>query len=221
MSNDVMVLRDYVLKAIGPTPATWPGGWPGQAEAALIDAVFSVRARYGDRVRGTGVYGAVVRWKDTREDPADDLRHLAEAEEGRLRELTNSGKISGKYKASVVIDAARALTDAGIVRAADVADRLPDARSAYLSVRGCGPVTWSYFRMLLGLDDVKPDTWVMRFVQDRLPHVVRADEAARLVSDVAFELGVRATDLDHAIWRYRRTQPVVSARQGSAAASTP
>ena len=82
-----------------------------------------------------------------------------------------------------------------------------EARKAYLSVRGCGPATWSYFRMLLGHDDVKPDIWIQRFVQDKLPNVKSSGEASRLVHSVATRLGVDARELDHAIWRYRRQQP--------------
>lgn len=207
MSNDLEVLHDYVVETIGASPTAWPGGWPNEVEAALIDAVFSVRARYGSRERGTGVYGAVMRWRDFRNDEANDLQVLADVDEDQLRTLTNSGKINGRYKARVVMDAARALTSIGVVHASDVAARLPEARGAYLSVKGCGPVTWSYFRMLLGIDDVKPDTWLMRFVQDRLPHVRSTADASQLVTGVASRMNVSSTALDHAIWSYRRTQP--------------
>ncbi|GAA1504038.1 hypothetical protein GCM10009740_39440 [Terrabacter terrae] len=210
MGSDLDVLHDYVLETIGTSPTAWPGGWPTEVEAALIDAVFSVRARYGSRERRTGVFGAVMRWKDSRGGQADDLRVLADTDETQLRTLTNSGRISGRHKATVVIEAARAFVAAGVVHAEDVSGRLPEARAAYLSVKGCGPVTWSYFRMLLGIDDVKADTWLMRFVRDRLPHVKTTEEASRLVSGVASRLGVSATALDHAIWSYRRTQPVAA-----------
>ena len=81
---------------------------------------------------------------------------------------------------------------------------MSDARTAYLSVKGCGPVTWSYFRMLLGFEDVKPDTWVMRFVRDAVPGVASTQAASELVHEVAALMGVSPTDLDHAIWRYQR-----------------
>lgn len=211
MSSDLDVLHGYVVETIGSSPTAWPGGWPNEVEVALIDAVFSVRARYGSRERVTGVYGAVMRWREFRAEQADDLRVLADVDEAHLRSLTNSGKINGRYKARVVIDAARALRSIGVVHANDVAARLAESRSAYLSVKGCGPVTWSYFRMLLGVDDVKPDTWLMRFVQDRLPHVRNTVEASQLVTDVASRMNVSATSLDHAIWSYRRAQPVAVA----------
>lgn len=206
MTTDLDVLHRHVLGTVGDSLERWPGGWPDDVEAALIDAVFSVRARYGSRERLTGVYGAVVRWQKSRgEGHGDDLRVLASTSERHLRTLTNSGKINGRYKAAVVIDAAQALIQVGVVHASDFPERLPQARAAYLSVTGCGPVTWAYFRMLLGLQDVKPDTWVMRFVQDCLPLVQSPKIASDLIVGVAARMDLSATVLDHAIWRHRRT----------------
>lgn len=151
----------------------------------------------------------MTRWQAHRQGHADDLAALAATPEPRLREITNSGKLAGRTKAQVVLDAANALTAVGVVHAEDMANHEAEARKAYLSVRGCGPVTWSYFRMLLGHDDVKPDTWIQRFVQDKLPNVKTSGEASRLVHSVATRLGVDARELDHAIWRYRRQHPPV------------
>lgn len=206
MTSDVELLHSYVIETVGAEPAHWPGGWPGEIETALVDAVFSVRAKYGSRERETGVFGAVQRYRRSRGGTADDLRVLASFEETELVRLTNGGKLARRTKAAVAQGAAAALVETGVVHSADLADRQAEARSAYLSVMGCGPVTWQYFRMLLGYDDVKPDTWVMRFVQDRLPDVTTTADATALVTEVASQLGVPATDLDHAIWRWRRNQ---------------
>lgn len=204
MTPDELTLYEYVLETIGDHPDTWPGGWNQEIELALIDAVFSVRARYGSRSKRTGVYGAVTRWREHRDGPADDLPVLATTSESKLRAITNAGKLAKRTKAQVVIDAAQALVEAGVVHAADFKDRQAEARAAYRAVKGCGPVTWAYFRMLLGEEDVKPDTWVTRFVQDKLPQVDNPAEVSRLVHAVASELRVDAHMLDHAIWRYRR-----------------
>jgi hypothetical protein len=197
-------LYQRVVQTIGTSPATWPGGWPGEIEAALLDAVFSARARYGSRTKGSGVFGVVTRWREEQGGRADDLHRLASADEAELRRITNNGRLSGRSKAAVVIDAAGALVGAGVVHAEDLPARMSDARAAYLSVKGCGPVTWSYFRMLLGFEDVKPDTWVMRFVRDAAPGVASTEAARELVHEVAALMGVSPTDLDHAIWRYQR-----------------
>lgn len=203
MSQD---LYRHVERTIGTSPSAWPGGWPNEVEAALLDAVFSVRARYGSRAHRTGVYGAVTRWRDACGGTADDLRRLAAADEQDLRQITNNGRLSGRSKAAVVIDAAGALVDVGVVHAADVPGRMAPARAAYLSAKGCGPVTWAYFRMLLGFEDVKPDTWVMRFVNKAVPGTTSTDVASHLVHEVAEIMKVSPTDLDNAIWLYQRAQ---------------
>jgi hypothetical protein len=204
MLNDVDVLEKYVRNEIGTSPDTWPGGWPGQVDAALLDAVFSVRARYGSRARGTGVYGAVTRWQKERK-VCNDLTYLATYDPSALRKITNDGKISGRYKAEVVIEAAGALSAIGAVRSNDFEHRMAEARSAYLSVKGCGPVTWAYLRMLLGLEDVKADVWVRHFVARAIGSELSAAEVSQLVKSVAARMNVSATDLDHAIWRHQRS----------------
>src|SRR5664279_1559288 len=141
--SDEDLLYSHVLKTIGASPGEWPGGWPDEIEAALIDAVFSIRARYGSRERKTGVYGAVVRWRAHRGEPADDLRILAQMSEDLLRGITNGAKSGRRRKADVVIDAAKALADVDVIHAQDFGTRQVAAREAYLSVNGCGPVTWS------------------------------------------------------------------------------
>ncbi len=57
--------------------------------------------------------------------------------------------------------------------------------------RGCGLVTWAYLRMLSEVDDVKSDTWLMRFVHDRIPDASQ-DEATTLLKGVAQRMNVEA-----------------------------
>ncbi len=70
---------DQLLEAVAARlPATWPqwgGGWPYEIEAALIDAVLSIRNRYG-KSPTSGVRGSVTRYRNKRAMPADDLEHL-------------------------------------------------------------------------------------------------------------------------------------------------
>ena len=200
----VEVLHRYVLETVGPEPANWRGGWPDELEAALIDAVFSVRARYGSRERQTGVCGAWTRWRDHLGERANDLRVLAATSPDALRSITNNGKVSRRYKADVAIDAAAALHKAGIVTAQDFRDNQEPAKAAYLSIKGCGPVTLAYLGMLIEFDAIKPDIWIKRFVQDRI-HNATQDEATSLLTAVAERLNIEARRLDHAVWAYRRS----------------
>ena len=48
---DVTKATNYVKETMGPRDAwpEWQGGWPGEMSTALLDAVYSVRARYVKR----------------------------------------------------------------------------------------------------------------------------------------------------------------------------
>ncbi|GAB2613970.1 hypothetical protein [Pseudactinotalea suaedae] len=201
------LLYQHVIETLDTDLGEWPGGYPDAIELALIDAIYSVRARYGDRERKTGVVGVVYRWRTWRAGSTDDLSVLATTSASDLRSVvSNNGRLARRYKAEVVVDAARALLDMDVKTAADFRAAPEGLRSAYLSVKGCGPVTWRYLRMLLGQSDIKPDTWVMKFVREAVPAVGDSDAAAALLTGVADRLRVDTRELDHAIWNYQRTR---------------
>lgn len=202
--NDVEVLDQYIESTVGTEIAQWPGGWPGQIEAALIDAIYSIRARYGGPK--TGVRAVVNNWRerDGHTGRADDLEALAGmSPEEFVKIVKNSSQASGRLKGEIVIDAARALSKAGLRHSGDLTDA-PEQKRAYLSVKGCGPVTWYYFRMLLGRPDIKPDTWILRFVKEALGRTVSPEEARTLLTAVAAERGVSASELDNVVWNFAR-----------------
>lgn len=184
---------------------TWPGGWPGEIEAAVLDSGFSIRARYGGN--DTGVRRVVRRWRDHRGTALDDLAELArhaEDPETLLVILDNRQRLSGGLtKAAGAALAARALLDVGVRRADDVTGAATERR-AWQSVKGLSEVTWSYVLMLLGTRGVKADVMVRRFVGEAIGRQPSAEDAEDLVIGAATELEVNATDLDHAIWSWQR-----------------
>ena len=113
-------------------------------------------------------------------------------------------KIAGVPKVDVIQTGARALVDAGVRHAADLQATNEDHKKAYTSVRGLGPVTWSYFGMLLGTSDVKADTMIVRYVSRQLRRVVESGEARRMLLLVAERLRQEPRALDHAVWRFER-----------------
>ncbi len=158
----------------------WPGGYPGEVGSALIDAVFSIRARYG-KGPGVGVRAVVGRWRAHRGVPADGLLVLAQTPVGVVRRvLHNDGRVAGRSKVEVVVDAAQRLSSVGLRRAGDF-DGSSAQRAAYVGTGGCGPVMWSYLGMLLGRQDAKPDTWIMRYVRLATGGDVDAELARRLI----------------------------------------
>lgn len=204
-SDDVDRVVSYARTVLPDNWTAWPGGWPDEVEAALLDAVLSIRARYGGPE--TGVRGAVARWRSYRAGaPLDDLTELAGCPAEELaRILDNHQKVSGgASKAAAIVEAAQRLGAAGVRHAGDVNIADPAQRDAYTDVRGLGEVTWAYFGMLLRGEGVKADTWVTRFLQEALERSCTTSEAEKLMTAAAAKLGASATAFDHAVWDHMR-----------------
>jgi hypothetical protein len=198
--SDVDLLLATIDKQL---PAEWPqrGGWPNEIEAALLDAVLSIRSRYGKKPT-TGVRGAVGRYREHRGTQLDDLTALAAMKPVELQTVLRNRQKTGRVtKAEAIVNAAGALSAIGVVHAADLDPTSELHLSTYCSVRGLGPVTWRYFTLLLGTPGVKADTWIIRFVAAALSRRVSSAQAEELVGAAADTLGVSRTVLDHAIWR--------------------
>ena len=164
-TGDVKRVVEYVHDQLPSDWAQWPGGWSGEAEAALLDAVLSIGTVYGGPE--TGVRGAVGRWRQHRGGvPLDDLDALASITPQDLAGvLDNRQRLSGgRLKAEAIVDAAGRLVKAGMSSSADLDGGRGKYRRAYVAVRGLGTVTWDYLCMLLGVDGVKADVWIVRFV---------------------------------------------------------
>jgi hypothetical protein len=200
--QDAARLREHVEQSIS-NMHSFPEGWPANVELALIDTVLSIRARYGVTA-DTGVRGAIKRYKAaTDRTEWNDLKALAGVDPAWLSGvLANRQKTGGVPKSEAIVSAAGRLADVGAVHSSDI-DRNSDVhRRAYCGTRGLGPVTWQYFLMLIGHDGVKADTLVTRFVTEAVGRKLDSDAVAQLVTKTAAELQIRASDLDHSIWRH-------------------
>ena len=206
--QDLKVLLAGIDSRLSKPFPDWPGGYPDQIEAALIDAVLSIRARYGKA--DTGVRAAVSRYRDAVGDQTpNSLSRLADFDAVKLAEVLHNHQVTGAgTKAAAIVQAAHALSEIRIETAADVDPQDPGHKAAYVKVPGLGPVTWYYFTMLIGSHDAKPDTWLKRFVKLVLetPGSVSDEYARRLVNAAAVELDVDPRVLDHAIWLYMRSR---------------
>ncbi|MCQ1954112.1 hypothetical protein [Arthrobacter sp. zg-Y238] len=202
--TDVQRLAGFI-KAELPrdTWKPWPGGWPEQIEAALIDAVLSIAAQYG--TPENGVRGAVSRYRKAVEtDRPNDLSRLADYGPEELQAVLNDQKVSGRTKASAIVEAAGNLLALGVKTASDLDPHDAAQKRAYTCVHCLGPVTWEYFGMLLGKPGVKADRWILRFVNRGLGRDLTPADARSLLHEVAGHLDATPTDLDHAIWAYER-----------------
>lgn len=209
MTSDTDRLHAAVVEKIGDTvPRIDNYGWSNQVELALIDAVLSIRANYGNSA-STGVRGAVGRYRNEIRDDAtcNDLRILAAQDPaGLVSTLHNRQKSSGKRKVDLIVDVANRLIEAGVIGASDVQPRMESQRQAWCGVHGLGPVTWAYFGMLVGRPGVKVDRMIHRFVSGVFGRELSETEATDLVTTVAERMNVTSPELDHAIWRYQRGQ---------------
>lgn len=215
-AEDITKLVAYIEAEIPKPWTAWPGGRPGEAEAALIDAVLSIRSSYGqaadERREATGVPRRVDLYRADNAGVLDDLERLAQADPQTLAKLLDNRQKTGqRTKASAMVEAAGNLVGIGVLRAEHVNAEDVDQSQAWTSVQGLGPVTWKYFAMLLGAPGVKADTWIIRFVSDAVGRSVNAKTAERLVKAAADRLETSPTELDHAIWAHARKKARTSA----------
>ncbi|WP_167098283.1 hypothetical protein [Mycobacterium sp. DL592] len=202
---------DKLLAHIDGTIVEWKemfDGWPGNIELALIDAVLSIQARYGNDPT-TGIRGSLLRYRDVSgRESWDDLEVLAGMDPGQLMEvLANRQKTGGVTKAEAIVNAAKRFVAVGVVHSTDVQPGSVAQRDAYCGTKGLGPITWEYFLMLLGNDGVKPDVLVSRFVEEALGRSVDYTEVMRLVREAATRLQKPVGALDHSIWNYVSRRP--------------
>jgi hypothetical protein len=75
--TDVRKVQELVASALGPPNgwAKWAGGWPGDIESALVDAVFSARAVYATKNK-RGILALVETWRGERLRTSYDLTAL-------------------------------------------------------------------------------------------------------------------------------------------------
>lgn len=209
-----------INERLGPadTWAPYPGGWSGEIEAALVDAVFSANARYGSKT--TGVRRVIQAWRDhTHREPLDDLAALlADVEnlggpDAFADALGNHQRVPGgapdrPLKTTAVVEAARALVDEGASTSRQLRDRVArDPKRVPVVLRRVGrigAVTVSYFLMLLGVPDIKADRMICRFVESAIGQDVTSEEARGTMVRAAGDLGIDARRLDHAAWDWQR-----------------
>lgn len=224
--SDVTVLVDRIKADVlsDANDFVTPRGY-AHISPALVDAVFSIRAHY------TGVVRVVAAFSEATGTPADQgvdaqgapgfhprgLGDLIDAANGLTgAELAdhlfagNRCKTAGRLKADVCLDVAGRLVGAGVQTARDLHQRAAEAatRKAWTDVQGLGWITWQYFCLCCGVDGMKPDVMLTRFVSRSLGRNVDAHETNHLLGE-AFEMlrgsheQLTKRALDHTIWRFQ------------------
>jgi len=218
--NDVEKVTARITSHLGPPSEWWwPGGWPGDIEAALVDAVFSARAVYRSK-NGKGIYANVAAWRagrDRTDWSLDELiaeidgmgvdawaGHFGNRQHSPTRPPSAPG---GPSKAATVREAAGALREQGINTATDIGlGNTETAQRVLAAVPGIGRGTANYFLMLLGAPGARPDRMVHRFLREAAGHAFSDAQAESAVIAAAERLSVQPHVLAHAIWRYESSK---------------
>ncbi|MHC9290816.1 heme peroxidase [Mycobacterium sp. LTG2003] len=214
---------DRLLRAceVLGSPDHWfrPEGYHDGLALCIIDSIQSTGSHY------TSVRNVIGRYRQHRGDAAttDGTTELLATfdacggVDGWACVIGNhkpaSTRRGASLKAAIIQQVARNLHDDGLrttddLRARGALEPGNEARrlatkKLWTSVEAqSSGITWNYALMLAGLPGVKADRMVTRFVSRALDGVELSPEAAAsVVREAARQMGVPATDLDHAIWR--------------------
>ncbi len=88
-------------------------------------------------------------------------------------------------------------------------------------IKGLGPAVYRWLVMRAGVETIKPDTHILRFVGSAVGRSVSEDEAVSSLEAVATRLGVQARVLDWSIWESQRGSGAVSSGPVGSADSAP
>lgn len=194
-------------------PSTW--GAPVEFRDSL--ALCALNSAYSLRATSTSGQGVLRRYRAARasadSDSGPDLLHAMDAAGGpgsfARNVLINESKLPGtrRLRTEGIYEGLTALagSDVGVTTAEhlrETANRY-EAKRAWLSAKGLGPLSWSYLLMNAGVDsETKPDTMIVRYLSRVLgvEHTLSADRAGRLLKDAAAAMDVEVRHLDRAIW---------------------
>lgn len=195
-------------------------GYPDSLALCVLDAIWSMNARYAITRGVIGRYRNQRRWQaNPDEDGLPELLALYARLGGVdsfIDDVGTRNRVSTQpdavRKGEAVFHAATALHDLGIdtteqFRSADGTALGEQARDAWCGIAGQrSGISWRYLRMLAGLPDVKPDRMIIRFLASALgidEASIDADRAVALVQATAEHFGVDERALDHEIWEYQ------------------
>ncbi len=223
-SADLDLIVDRIMSDVAPGGFAVPPGY-AHLPLALIDAVFSIRSHYSAVERAVAAYCTAT---GTTCDPLAARANLEFSEHGvddLLRKVGalsgidladqffggNRSRSAGHLKADLCTTVASRLQAVSVTSIEDLRQRAGNAeiRRAWTGVNGLGWVTWQYFCSLVGIDHLKPDVMLMRFVSQTLNRNVGPAETDAMLSN-AFEVllpshkGLTKRGMDHAIWQFQR-----------------
>jgi hypothetical protein len=159
-------------------------------------------------VQRAGTYFADNRWNEIR--TLDDLEGVLSrfpADRGGNDELAqylwgyHHWRRAQELRGLVAYFRERSATDLSALRAWAVASTADDFVG---HIKGLGTAVYHGLVMRLGVETVKPDVHILRFVSDAIDRPVNEFEAIEALEEVAKRLDLSARTLDWSIWEYQR-----------------
>lgn len=221
-------MRNELKIAVSSIPVRnfhqYRGGWPNESSVALLDAVFSMNAKYTTKNR-RGVLDKIKLMRDDLDAPDgwhDSLSLLTEIPSARIIHYMGGGLVAPntarrRTKALAVAEAASTMiASTQLDSASDITSFIERDREknykklqrAYTSIVGLGPVTFEYFLMLLGIPGIKADRMITRFVSGAISETVQPLHARQLISEVHADLREAGVidcgiiEFEHGIWLF-------------------
>ncbi|SDU81181.1 hypothetical protein SAMN04488544_0341 [Microlunatus sagamiharensis] len=215
-------LTELVLRRVRDKlgdPDNWrsPTGYPDSLALCIIDSIQSLGVRYSTVELVVRRYRAARPGAADTDGPKELLSTFDDAGDvdDWARDIGTRNRTSTKpgapLKAAAIKTAASFLDEAGVsspaqLRALDP-EQLAEIKTGWLRLPAQrSGISWRYFLMLAGVPGVKADRMICRFVQDatgKPKPLIAPAAAARAIEGAALRLGVSATTLDHAIWRWQ------------------
>jgi hypothetical protein len=204
-----------------------PEGYPNSLALCIVDSVQSTGVKYPSVVNVVNRYRTYRTGQGGRastDSASDLLATFAElgGHEAWAQRIGNGNRTSthatAPLKSFAIEEAAKAMVGNGVESAQDLREaaeapgRISDIADAWRGVKAqSSGVTWHYVQMLAGIQGIKPDRMIARFVAKALGlpvNKIASSFSVEILTQVAKELGMTATELDHAIWNYQRGKPI-------------
>lgn len=235
--DDVQTLLKYVTQKLPDQLNTKTLGdeyFYQSLTLAAIDAVYSARAKY------PSVQSVVQRYCNKYEmtifrSPRDSLPPpesqervtslIQKMEQNGIslfseQVFKNSSITSGRLKAEILLELLKKIEDLKIQNFQDIQlclnnlDGQQKLIRSITEIRGIGEATFRYFLMLAGDEQMaKPDTMILRFIQNALGRNVLEAEAVSLIQAVSKQVlpqypNLNPRLLDYLIWSWQRSQSI-------------
>ena len=206
---------------------TVPRGYP-HLGLVVLDAMFSLQARYSTVVNVLSRYCSLpgtVDWDDRFDSNATEhgvdellavLSPLSTHERCDLLDNRQIAPGTKKRKADVCVEIADCLKSHNVHGVEDFRNAVESSdelRRDTRKIKGVGPAAWRYMLSLSGVEKVKPDTMVVRWVRGIADPNVTPRAAAHLLESATLTLqqkniNVTVRGIDHLVWRKASGRPL-------------